>query len=164
MGKQILNGVVYGNQVPYRELTKAEYDALPNSKYTDGIMYYIRDVSSPDNFGTAHKYSTDEQIVGTWIDGKPLYEKVLNLTSVQIADNNYSDSDIQYADHFEIVSGHYIVSGAYGNIGLGLNSYESNSLYTRTGFRIYNKTLYTVINGYTAVSAKIIIQYTKTTD
>lgn len=79
MGKQILNGVVYGNQVPYRELTKAEYDALPNSKYTDGIMYYIRDVSSPDSFGTPHKYSTDEQIVGTWIDGKPIYEKTIIL-------------------------------------------------------------------------------------
>ena len=27
-----------------------------------------------------HKYSTDEHIVGTWIDGKPIYEKIINTT------------------------------------------------------------------------------------
>ena len=26
-----------------------------------------------------HKYSTDEHIVGEWIDGKPLYEKTVNF-------------------------------------------------------------------------------------
>lgn len=27
-----------------------------------------------------HKYSTEEQVIGTWIDGKPLYEKTVQLT------------------------------------------------------------------------------------
>lgn len=34
------------------------------------------------NGGEAHHYSTTEQIVGTWIDGKPLYEKVFVSNSV----------------------------------------------------------------------------------
>lgn len=69
MGKQILNGVVYGNQVPYRELTKAEYDALPNSKYNDGIMYYIRDVSSPEGLILENVYWTAGQIVDSATTG-----------------------------------------------------------------------------------------------
>ena len=28
----------------------------------------------------SHNYSTDEQVVGTWIDGKPLYEKTIART------------------------------------------------------------------------------------
>lgn len=27
--------------------------------------------------GSGHNYSTDEQVVGTWIDGKPIYEKTI---------------------------------------------------------------------------------------
>lgn len=30
--------------------------------------------------GSSHTYSTTEQVVGTWIDGKPLYERVMALT------------------------------------------------------------------------------------
>lgn len=43
MGKQILNGVVYGDSGKYIELTQAEYNALPDTKYTDGIVYFIKD-------------------------------------------------------------------------------------------------------------------------
>lgn len=38
----------------------------------DGIIY---SGSEP------HIYSTDEQIVGTWIDGKPVYEKTFQSTA-----------------------------------------------------------------------------------
>lgn len=31
--------------------------------------------------GSAHKYSTEEQVVGTWIDGRPVYERVVVVTS-----------------------------------------------------------------------------------
>ena len=33
-----------------------------------------------------HNYSTDEQVVGTWIDGKPIYQRTFVLL-------NYSDND-----------------------------------------------------------------------
>lgn len=31
--------------------------------------------------GEPHNYSTDEQVVGTWIDGKTLYEKTVIITN-----------------------------------------------------------------------------------
>lgn len=36
---------------------------------------------------TGHEYSTTEQVVGTWIDGKPIYEKTINFGALP-ADNN----------------------------------------------------------------------------
>lgn len=36
-----------------------------------------------------HNYSTDEQIVGTWIDGKTLYEKTVIIQSPQTGYHEY---------------------------------------------------------------------------
>lgn len=33
------------------------------------------------NIDTNNKYSTEEQIIGTWIDGKPIYRKVIESSS-----------------------------------------------------------------------------------
>jgi hypothetical protein len=37
--------------------------------------------------GNGHTYSTTEQVVGTWIDGSPVYEKTFNFTAVLNAGN-----------------------------------------------------------------------------
>jgi hypothetical protein len=62
----------------YKELTQAEYDALPSSKLTDDIMYCITDagVTEGDTFAPII-YSLEEREVGTWTDGKPLYKKTI---------------------------------------------------------------------------------------
>ena len=39
-------------------------------------------------------YSTDEKIVGKWIDGKPIYQKTISISSVTIANNNYTSFEI----------------------------------------------------------------------
>lgn len=39
--------------------------------------------------GYAHHYSTTEQVVGTWIDGKTIYERTYNNLSISV---NYADS------------------------------------------------------------------------
>lgn len=44
---------------------------------------------TPTGFET-HHYSTNEQIVGTWIDGKPLYEVTVEVDNPTI--NSYSDN------------------------------------------------------------------------
>lgn len=39
-----------------------------------------------------HKYSTEEQIVGEWIDGKPLYEKTLEVNGTfNLSNNTWTD-------------------------------------------------------------------------
>lgn len=38
-------------------------------------------------------YSTDEKVVGTWINGKPLYRKTIYKTSLSSGNNTYSIGD-----------------------------------------------------------------------
>ena len=67
----------------YVELTQAEYDALPASKLTDNILYCIKDtgIVEGDQFAPII-YSFEEREVGTWTDGKPLYQKTVLLSSI----------------------------------------------------------------------------------
>jgi len=80
-----VNGVsvVDGNKVAkitsYKEVTQTQYDALPATKLTDGIAYFIKD--APNNI---FSFSTNEEIVGTWITGKPVYQKTYNIGSKTI--------------------------------------------------------------------------------
>lgn len=44
------------------------------------MMYVNGQAVAPIGYATlGHNYSTDEQVVGTWIDGKPLYEKTIAI-------------------------------------------------------------------------------------
>ena len=80
----------------------------------------------------SHNYSTDEQIVGTWIDGKPLYEKTIARTFA--SDESYtvftSGIDIAFIQScfFEYTSGSsrymspYYISSASTSNNISLNS------------------------------------------
>lgn len=54
----LVNGVsvVDGNHdaqiTSYEEVTQAQYDALPSSKLTNGIAYFIKDAPAPDEYLT----------------------------------------------------------------------------------------------------------------
>lgn len=106
----------------------------------------------------AHHYSTDEQIVGTWVDGKTLYEKVITLTSTTNVRNAnwttiYTDSSI-------------------GNISqlvkvLYINS-ENSGVYDAFYYKPDGNNLQAILiasGNFNFVSGnKLILQYTKTTD
>lgn len=65
-------------------------------------------LSSGGGGGSTHNYSTDEQIVGTWIDGKPLYEKTLywdNTIHTFVTGSNALTHDIQDMEYRQLVSG-----------------------------------------------------------
>lgn len=44
------------------------------------IVSYTKTTDSAIKVGTGTDYSTEEQVIGTWIDGKPLYQKTLQMT------------------------------------------------------------------------------------
>ena len=112
-------------------------------------------------------YSTVEQRIGTWIDGKPLYQKSFTLNTGSSGSYNYYITDLS---NIEIV---FIDHGAsvYRNIGyIGVSPYKYSNIAQsdvvaestidnnlvrigwRTGSDAVNKDLY------------ITIKYTKTTD
>lgn len=73
-GQIILNGKRYSsNGTPVKEVTLAQYLALPDTKKSDGIMYLIKDVANDGVGFPPLIYSTDEREVGVWYNGKPIY-------------------------------------------------------------------------------------------
>lgn len=67
----------------YKEVTQAQYDALPNTKLSDGIAYFIKDSGGGGGGSSGHEYSETEHITGDkWIDGSDIYEKTIALTSL----------------------------------------------------------------------------------
>lgn len=66
-----------------------------------GQTYYITirytkttDTTSPVEYASPNDYSTSEKIVGTWIDGKPIYQKTVNCgTSIGVINHNIANID-----------------------------------------------------------------------
>ena len=107
------------------------------------------------------QYSTDEQFTGEyWIDGKPLYRKVYEVTT---------PSSTGTATILETIGNEKTVIKVEGSIvltnaSIPINFYQSSSVYSDafTG----NGNLYMTIgpSTYAGKSAVIILEYTKTTD
>lgn len=67
-----------------------------------------------------HRYSTTEKVVGTWIDGKPIYEKTIDMNNANIAPNDWRewgnitdlnvdtvvdlDMNLQYEGRYTVIS------------------------------------------------------------
>lgn len=116
--------------------------------------------------GLAHHYSTTEQVVGTWINGKPLYEKVLIPTglSTDTADEDFAISNVD-----EIISCDGRISNT-SNTLCTTTPFIVNNEY-RCGFQanVLNSTTVRCRSYYGSQSSSyrikaIILKYTKTTD
>lgn len=172
----LVNGVsvVDGNHdaqiTSYKEVTQAEYDALPATKLTDGIAYFIKDAGGGGGGSSSHNYSTTEQVIGTWIDGKPLYEKtyVINAlpSSAGYQDHSLGLSDIDVRHSFGDLKWASGTTRPFGVIGMDRNSPTSWYMQNQITYTIENNSFIRIIVGTdrSAISATITIQYTKTTD
>ena len=110
-----------------------------------------------------HNYSTEEQIVGTWVNGKPLYERVFNLNiSQKLGTGAYINTDIDCSYMDKIIE--------YSLIG----TYSGNGITENCSFMPYNVLKWTNNKIHIAFSnfndggifniEYMILKYTKTTD
>lgn len=67
---------------------------LPSNSDVVVTCRYTKITDSTISIGTDTDYSTTEKIVGSWIDGKPLYQRTL-VSNIQINDGN---SDMLFRD------------------------------------------------------------------
>lgn len=137
--------------------------AWKNVKYKDGK--YKTDNSGG---GSGHDYSTSEQVIGTWIDGKPLYEKVLEDSR----QGGFPSGD--YEIYSNASSFHLIPDGLFGMFynsagsqylvpwaSCGGSSTNSTSLYKNSSGKII---LAVRNDSYETYALELVIRYTKTTD
>lgn len=69
--------------IPVKPVTKSEYNALPEEERNSETAWLVTDASaeSSGGVGAGDVYSTEETRIGTWIDGKPIYRKVVSFTN-----------------------------------------------------------------------------------
>lgn len=112
-------------------------------------------------------YSTNEQVIGTWIDGKPLYQKTVIMTmptlSTKYAITPISDCDMLFVVWaFEYSSNSTMnVYTAYGNDTKLHGSVWTTNSHHADGGRII---LQADDNAWAGVTVYVTVQYTKTTD
>lgn len=102
-------------------------------------------------------YSIEEQVIGTWIDGRPLYRKVIIIDHVTVINGSFTLIDgLLYVDTMIKLSGFY--SNPYGprlNLGdngiyCGFTQQKSVVMYSSSNEELYN--------------VHIFLEYTKITD
>lgn len=149
----------------YKEVTQAQYEALPDTKLTDGILYAIKDVGGPDSFPPLI-YSDEEREVGVWRDGKPLYQKTIYYDNADgISDTSQHDYEIATIPNIYLAnSSGYLVNSSTGNsyaLPYSVGSKGITVVY-KNNEKVYLRTIGDTWGN--AWKFYITIQYTKTTD
>ena len=101
-------------------------------------------------------YSTEEKIVGTWIDGKPIYRKCYKIT---LEKNLVAIDTIANVDTYLGCKGSYISSS---NNKLAIPWIGANKEYTDVLIDASGNVITT--SSLTGTNCVIVIEYTKTTD
>ena len=100
-------------------------------------------------------YSTDEQVIGTWIDGKPLYRRTITGLSISMdADNWIYYEGISDVDN--LVNLHAYYNGANGFLTCVIAEYQRS---TNHGVMMSG-----ISSAFNRTINVITIEYTKTTD
>lgn len=135
------------------------------------VFYYIKavdgvDITDEDAFleevkdfvEAGQSYSTTEQRTsGTWIDGKPIYRKVIETNARTIYDN-WNTVALDASVHADYVMKCYMVSTSKNGTGGGVSSeikaiaYADGTIHINNQYSNVNNTVY------------CILEYTKTTD
>ena len=126
------------------------------------LVVTIRYTKSTDSAATTIEqkpthYSTDEQVVGTWIDGKPVYQKTyISNTNFNRKTNVVIDT-IANVDNVTNCFGYIINVLDDNRLFIGYSGGVNLSMLTTGALRIYS-------DGWDCKGYRVTIQYTKTTD
>lgn len=123
-----------------------------------------------DNYlNNLNEYSTDEQVIGKWIDGKTIYQKTF-VKTISIGKNSFDVTNLSI-DKYWLNSNSFLFT--VDETSKPLNVFESSELYIRTEISKdpYDSTKKRIFcltadgyNKYYVGTAYITINYTKTTD
>lgn len=144
------------------------------------IVKYTKTTDSANSFkyGDPNEYSTTEKIVGSWIDGKPLYQKTITYTMPTISTDGtrtvgaYTSTGTTIKTVVDIQAIAYNSSGAYYELLNRADKLEeatnSNRKYSRlfvmTNSASSNKNTVCIVandSSFSGATAYITIKYTK---
>lgn len=141
-------------------LTQSQYDSILNRLTT------LENNSNSTN--TNETYSTEEQVIGTWIDGKPLYRKVIREQITDSGNKEYFLSqNVPDAESFIIESASVFSNSSYtGDVLVVSSSNASTTKYdvAFTSFNLKTGRIWLVRGDSSPSYLQLIVRYTKTTD
>lgn len=154
----------------YVEITQAEYDALPASKISDGILYCIKDGAiDPETTYAPEIYTTAEREIGTWLDGCPIYQKTIVYLDQQILANANDGNvlSLGISDMDIVVDSRVIMTNTAKSNYRVLNAHDFQGGDEKLYYAIYPNDgimrLYANVD-WSAPNIYITIKYTKSTD
>ena len=152
------------------------FKVIGRNKKIKKTSQYIEDGASISNvYGTSQSngysqeyinsintYSTDEVRCGTWIDGKPIYRKVIDFGALPNATTKSIAHNISNIDKITKIEGITYANYNYSLLPLVYNSNEAQyntEIYVGSTY-IYMKST----QNRSGVTAYVTLEYTKTTD
>lgn len=145
---------------------KFEDEASLNSKFDLVTNIKFGGASGDDGSGgtdLSNIYSTEETVIGTWIDGKPIYRKTFYSTSTESSFNIPHGISI---DTVVAINGYYRTPGIFW-FRLGSASHLGDIEYLTT-LRIEKQNIKVIlgynINRGSGSITHVTLEYTKTTD
>lgn len=150
--------------------TLAEYETIKNDIPIGSLFNISDDKTQITNAGT-NKYSTDEIICGEWIDGKPLYRKVISIplgasgTRATAYVAGHSSSTLRIQSCITTISDDNHTDGYYfSNSYWTLNNSSYQDGNGGTKITANGQIVITCSDDWRGYTANCIVQYTKTTD
>ncbi len=166
------------------QLVKSELDLKANKdevvKKTDIKTTLDENSTNNDVYGgkaifnaIKKNYSTDEKVVGTWVDGKPIYEKTIFSSFTNYTVGEYSffnlpldnvnitisiDGMVNYDSNYPVPVNYHFEDSSGNNMQLIATYYHRNTSSIKTLVYMASSTVYTNANYF------VTIRYTKTTD
>lgn len=121
------------------------------------------DTYSCDYINKLNEYSTEEQVIGKWIDGKPLYRKVISSNFASTVNSQKTIGTIKDFNVIVKFEGYFInpTNDRFYPFPFALNDEDiSVNFYKVTGeiFEVHN---YSYANN---LYCYAVVEYTKTTD
>ncbi len=139
------------------------------------IYQYIKNTDAAQAIAVSDDYSTNEAIVGHWIDGKPLYQKTITGTTSSVSGDYYSvdvsDLDIDYLVKYAgFVRGYDATVNRYFDYYIGTNGASVDTNVKEESYCWYRVTQQQIVIAVRSTKNQLsrpfylTIQYTKTTD
>ena len=132
--------------------------------HVENVEAALNNLNLRENQLSTH-YSTDEQVVGEWIDGKPLYQKsyVINNKALSQGENNLINASSLNIESVILFSG---TVGSSDKSRILQLPHRSKATFHNLSYNRNTKYIYFLSDGdyWTSADLKFSIQYTKTTD
>lgn len=160
MGKIMLNGTQYGIG-GIEQAKDISYDNTESGATATDVQGALDEL----NAGLNDVFSYDERKVGTWVDGKPLYRKVILLSSLPNATSTTYQHGIQNVETIFVDGGHSFAEWSSGSTAQ--LPYLSNAYSSAVDINAVTDVSYVVNTHGTdrrTMKAYITFLYTKTTD